>query len=58
MAEFDERDMVRRSFRHIAEARDAIDQTRAPWRPAGLSSSAAASIWKRVRFELPIKKQT
>jgi uncharacterized coiled-coil protein SlyX len=29
MAEFDERDMVRRSFRHIAEARDAIDQTRA-----------------------------
>jgi hypothetical protein len=29
MAPFDERDMVRRSFKHIAEARDAIDQTRA-----------------------------
>jgi hypothetical protein len=29
MAEFDERDTVRRSSRHIAEARDAIDQTRA-----------------------------
>jgi hypothetical protein len=29
MAEFDERDIVRRSFLHIAEARDAIDQTRA-----------------------------
>jgi hypothetical protein len=29
MAPVDEREMVRRSFKQLAEARDAIDQTRA-----------------------------
>jgi hypothetical protein len=54
MAPVDEREMVRRSFKQLAEARDAIDQTRAAIATSRLAIERSRRDMNRARprFEL------
>ncbi|HEU0150363.1 MAG TPA: hypothetical protein VFR21_26245 [Bradyrhizobium sp.] len=49
--------MVRRSFKYIAEAHDAIDQTRAAIATSRVVIERSRKQLKPARFELPKKEE-
>jgi hypothetical protein len=57
MAPFDEREMVRRSFKYIAEAHDAIDQTRAAIATSRVVIERSRKQLKPARLNLPKKEE-